>query len=108
MKDDLQKIKDTDLRGILTSLYTVVRPLARVRADTNARQERAQQLLKDDDLISLVTEPLSRNQLRATLDEFKNMSGQPNINLDLEQYIQEKCDLSEPAKRALQCVGKCF
>ena len=106
LNDHLQEIRDTDLRNILVSLYTVARPLARVRADMNAAQERARQLIRDDDLVSLLTAPLSRNQLRATLDEFKDMSGQPNINLDLRMYIDKKCNLSHLAKHALQCVGE--
>jgi len=101
MEEELLKIPDKDLRHILVSLLNVDRPFTNKRADKMAAKERANQLYNDRDILSLLCEPVGRNQLKETLAAFLQL-----YRVDINQFIDENCSsLSTHAKDTLKdCV----
>ena len=102
MEEELLKIPDKDLRHILVSLLNVDRPFTNKRADKMAAKERANQLYNDRDILSLLCEPVGRNQLKETLAAFLQL-----YRVDINQFIDENCSsLSTHAKDTLKDCGK--
>ena len=102
VQDELLKMPDKDVQHILGSLLNTDRPFINKRADKMAAKERATQLHKDHDLLSLLCEPLSRNQLRETLDAFQEL-----YRVSLDQFIEENYHmLSQRAQGILKDCGK--
>ena len=102
MEDDLCKLKDKDLKHILVSLLNVDRSSAKKKADKMAARERATLLFNNADILSLLCEPVVRNQLRETLASFLELH-----RVNIAQFIEEKCSaLSNPARDTLKDCGK--
>ena len=102
VEDELLKMSDTDLRDIFISLLNADRPFINKRADKMAAKERATQLYNDGDILSLLCEPLCRNQLRETL-----AASQQLYRVNIDQFIEENCSkLSPLAQNILKDCGK--
>lgn len=102
VQDELLKMPDKDVQDILGSLLNTDRPFINKRADKIAAKERAKQLHKDHDLLSLLYEPLSRNQLRETSDAFQEL-----YRVSLDQFIEDNYrTLSQRAQSILKDCGK--
>ncbi|XP_078349458.1 annexin A13-like isoform X3 [Oculina patagonica] len=101
LEDDLCKLEDKDLRHILVSLLNVDRSGAKKKADKMAARERATLLFNNGDILSLLCEPVARNQLRETFAAFLELH-----RVNIAQFIEEKCStLSQPARDTLKdCV----
>lgn len=104
LEDDLRKLEDKDLRHILISLLNVDRSSARKKADKMAARERATLLFNSGDILSLLCEPVGRNQLKETFAAFLEL-----YRVNIAQFIEEKCStLSKPARDTLKDCGKCI
>lgn len=102
LEDDLSKLEDKDLRHILVSLLNVDRSCAKKKADKMAARERATLLFNNGDILSLLCEPVARNQLRETFAAFLELH-----RVNIAQFIEEKCStLSKPARDTLKDCGK--
>lgn len=102
VEDELLKLPDKDLSDILVSLLNVDRPLTNKRADKIAAKERAIVLYNDGDILSLLCEPVGRNQLKETLAAFLEL-----YRVNINQFIDEKnSTLSTQAKETLKDCGE--
>lgn len=100
--DELQRIRDNDLKHVLISLLNVDRPFTNKKADKLAAKERARSLHNSGDILALLCEPLSRNQLKETLNAFLSL-----YRVNINQFIDEKSSsLSIEAKEAMKGFGK--
>lgn len=101
IKDELLNLPDKDLSHILVSLIDVDRPSTNKRADKAAAKERAKMLYNNRDILSLLCEPLSRNQLKETFDAFLHL-----YRVNINQFIEDNSSaLSIFAKETLKgCV----
>ena len=102
IEDELLKMPDKDLSQILVSLLNADRPFANKRADKSAAKDRAILLYSDGDILPLLCEPVSRNQLKETLAAFLHL-----YRVDVNQFIEEHAStLSICAKETLKDCGK--
>ncbi|XP_020619090.1 annexin A13-like isoform X1 [Orbicella faveolata] len=101
LENELSKVEDEDVRRILVSLLNVDRSSAKKRADKMAAKERATQLFNDGDILSLLCQPLGRNQLRETFAAFLDLH-----RVNIAQFIEDRCSsLSQQARDTLKdCV----
>ncbi|KAJ7358848.1 Annexin A6 [Desmophyllum pertusum] len=101
LDDELSTLPDKDLTHVLVSLLNVDRSSAKKKADKMAAKERATLLFNDGDILSLLCEPVSRNQLKETLDAFLKLH-----RVNIGQFVEEKCSaLSKLAQDTLKdCV----
>lgn len=98
IEDELQRIRDNDLKHVLISLLNVDRPFTNKKADKLAAKERARSLYNSGDILALLCEPLSRNQLKETLNAFLSL-----YRVNINQFIDEKSSsLSIQAKEAMK------
>lgn len=102
LENELSKVEDEDVRRILVSLLNVDRSSAKKRADKMAAKERATQLFNDGDILSLLCQPLGRNQLRETFAAFLDLH-----RVNIAQFIEDRCSsLSQQARDTLKDCGK--
>ena len=102
IEDELLKIPDKDLSQILVSLLNADRPFANKRADKTAARERAMLLYDDGDILPLLCEPVSRNQLKETFAAFLQL-----YRVNVNQFIEENSStLSTYAEETLKDCGK--
>lgn len=101
LENELSKLEDEDVRHILVSLLKVDRSSAKKRADKIAAKERATQLFNDGDVLSLLCQPLGRNQLKETFAAFLDLH-----RVNIAQFIDDRCStLSQQARDTLKdCV----
>lgn len=101
LENELSKLEDEDVKHILVSLLNVDRSSAKKRADKMAARERATLLFDDGDILSLLCEPLGRNQLRETFAAFLHLH-----RVNIAQFIDDRCStLSQHARNTLKdCV----
>ena len=102
LENELSTLEDEDVRHILVSLLNVDRSSATKKADKMAARERATQLFNDGDILSLLCQPLGRNQLRETFAAFLALH-----RVNIAQFIQDRCStLSQQARDTLKDCGK--
>lgn len=102
LEQDLSTIEDRDLSEVLIMFCTVNVDGERSKADRLAAQERAIRLQCYGDLVELLCEPLGRNQLRATFEEFETLYFQT-----MDVYIDSKYkNKSVDYQKALKAYGK--
>ena len=102
LENELSKLEDEDVRHILVSLLKVDRSSANKRADKMAARERATQLFNDGDILSLLCEPIGRNQLKETFAAFLDLH-----RVNIAQFIEDRCStLSQQARDTLKDCGK--
>lgn len=102
LENELSKLEDEDVRHILVSLLKVDRSSAKKRADKIAAKERATQLFNDGDVLSLLCQPLGRNQLKETFAAFLDLH-----RVNIAQFIDDRCStLSQQARDTLKDCGK--
>lgn len=98
IEDELRTIPDNDLKKVLISLVNVDRPFINKKADKSAANDRARSLYDTGDILALLCEPLSRNQLKETLNSFLEL-----YRVNINQFIDEKSSrLSMDARDALK------
>lgn len=98
----MRTILDNDLKHVLISLLNVDRPFTNKKADKLAAKERARSLYNSGDILAVLCEPLSRNQLKETLNAFLSL-----YRVNINQFIDEKSSsLSIQAKEAMKGFGK--
>lgn len=102
IKDELLNLPDKDLSHILVSLIDVDRPSTNKRADKEAAKERAKMLYNNGDILSLLCEPHSRNQLKETFDAFLHL-----YRVNINQFIEDNSSaLSTFANETLKGCGE--
>ena len=93
LENELSKVEDEDVRRILVSLLNV---------DRSSAKKRATQLFNDGDILSLLCQPLGRNQLRETFAAFLDLH-----RVNIAQFIEDRCSsLSQQARDTLKDCGK--
>lgn len=102
LDDELAKVEPEDLKEALMSLSKVDRQHALKKANKNAALTRAKSLHNDKDLLKLLCEPVSRNQLRETFSAYSHL-----YKVSMAGFIKENFSAwTKPARAALKAYGK--
>ncbi|KXJ19116.1 annexin D2 [Exaiptasia diaphana] len=104
LEHDLLGIDDKDLCELLIKFCTVNIDGERSKADRVVAQERAIRLQSYGDLVELLCEPLGRNQLKATFEEFETLYFQTMDRYIDNEYKDKSVDFQKALKAYVCCT----